>query len=565
MPGIRSLLLLSSKPSEHPAVAIKFPKWGSGPIFDWYNGIKTNDGRAIEKIQIRKDTSGVVPHRFIIVRMRDGSTHRLDRRPNVAADQLGNIDLLKNTAVTTKDELIPSVDDTFLAEVKSTTACEVELTLDRNARKVDFKVVLSACFGILTDSSANKYTLFAHNCFFFSWTILMVVSRHYLPYRVPESAPLLERAGDVLPGLATYIVDEATDHFLEMVIDVVTIFRNRAGDTIHEGMNFIGRAAWTLPTEVLQFSWRKIFHARLHCGLRSELKKHVLAQLKDRIVPLCQAGLANDEMADRLDSQLWLDRLRPLIEPILKKEIMLVMWDSTLEAISAGYGKIDEPVLANNLMDPSLKFTLMGRNATQFYAVWGAALHGALPAAREAAHSSSGRGAVSDEEVFDLAWNAGRDAGLISAQRVVENTRHLMRHQDARARMWEAVWNIWESCWKEAHPKARKSSVDTINRIVARLIETGVQVVLGELGDSKSQAVRARILNIDKRWWPLASSEHDTTIAKLQAHLREVIKKDTLNNTAFEKVDNAMERIWEGARARLQTASDAVVTSVNAS
>lgn len=312
---------------------------------------------------------------------------------------------------------------------------------------------------------------------------------------------MLERAKGLLPKLTEYIIDEAAAHFLEMVIDVVNIFRNKAGDTIHEGMNFSGRAAWALPTEVLQFPWRKILRARLHLSVKSELKKRVLVQPEERVVPLCRTGIDNDQMPELLDAQLWLDHLRTLIEPILKKEIMLILWDSILDAISAGYGEIDEPILANRLMDPSLKFTLMGRNATQFYAVWGAALHGGLPVARDAAYGKSAGGALSDEDVFDLAWNAGRDAALISAQRVVVNTREFMSHQDARDRMWGAVWKIWDGCWQKAHPKARQSSIATINRIADRLIETGVQVMVNELGDSKSQVIRARILNFVSNVW----------------------------------------------------------------
>ncbi|KAF8596380.1 hypothetical protein BDV93DRAFT_480344, partial [Ceratobasidium sp. AG-I] len=376
---IRSLQM-SKDASKQKIVPIEFSGWRGGPVFRWYNSLDSSAGRAIEKLQIRKDTSGVVPHRFIIVHMRGGSVHRLDRRP---ADDLNTIDLLTNVAVPTKDELIPFVDHKSLNEVEGATKCEIELTL---GGRVDLEVILSACYGIVNDPSANKYTLFAHNCFFFSWTILMVASRHYLPYRVPTPELLLKRAKDVLPELTAYIVENVVTQFLEMIIDVVTIFRNRAGTTIHEGMHVIGRAIWRLPTKVLQFSWRKIFRARLHFGLRRQLGKRVLAQLEQRIIPLWREGLDRNQTPDLLDAQLWLDRLHALIEPILKKEITLILWDSILDAISAGYGNVADSKLAEDLMNPQLKFSLMGRNATQFYAVWGAALHGALPAAYKAAH-----------------------------------------------------------------------------------------------------------------------------------------------------------------------------------
>lgn len=488
MRAIRSLQL-SKGAAKEKIVPIEFPAWRDGPVFRWYDSLDNNAGRVIERLQIRKDTSGVVPHRFIIIHMHGGSVHRLDRRP---ADNINSIDVLKNEAVPTKDELIPFVDRKSLDEVEGATKCEIELTLGGH---VDLEVILSACYGIVNDPSANKYTLFAHNCFFFSWTILMVVSRHCLPYQVPKPESLLKRAKDILPDLTSYIVEEVVSQFLEMVIDVVTIFRRRAGNTIHEGMHFIGRALWRLPTSVLQFSWRKIFRARLHFGLRRQLEKRVLAQLEQRIIPLWQNGLNDKQTPKLLDAQLWLDRLHTLIEPILKKEITLILWDSILDAISAGYGNVEDSRLAEDLMNPNLKFSLMGRNATQFYAVWGAALHGALPAAYNAAYGKYSDGAVSDADVFDLAWNAGRDAGLISAKQVVANTRHLMAHPELRDKMWSAIWDIWEPCWQEAHQKAQQGSIATVSRIASKLLETGVKIVVEELGDSKAHAIPVRILD----------------------------------------------------------------------
>lgn len=493
MPAVRSLLLLSKQAGSHQAVPIEFPEWGQGPVFDWYNKLDSGDARKIKMLQIRIDTSGVVPHRFIVVHMRNDTIHRLDRRPNVAADQLGNLDLVMNTAVTTKDELTSSLDPKSFHELEKVAKCEIELTLDG---KVDFLVILSACYGISRDKSAQKYTLFSHNCFFFSWTILMVVSRHYLPLRVPSSELLLKRVEEALPGLTAYIVEQIVAVLIDIVVDTVTIFRNKAGDTAREGMNIFDRAAWALPIEILQFSWRKLFSARLHFGLRRELKEHVLAQLKDIVVPFCKAALDNNQRPERLDAQLWLDNLHTLIEPILKKKMMLILWDTILDAISAGYGNIEDSDLANDLMNPSFKFALMGQNATQFYAVWGAALHGALPAARDAAYGKSAGGTLSNEEVFDLAWNAGRDAALISAQRVVENTCHLMKHQEAREKMYLEIWGVWDACWEEAHPKAQQNAIAGIDNIIRKLVDTGVQIVVDELGDSETHVVHTRVLNL---------------------------------------------------------------------
>ncbi|KAG5634442.1 hypothetical protein H0H81_001939 [Sphagnurus paluster] len=414
MPGIRSLGSLSKTPPKHKAMLIEFPEWGKGPVFEWYNNELKNDAAwKIERLQIRKDTSGVVPHR--------------------------------NIAVTTKDELSPFLDAESIRTLEHITKCKIELNLKG---EVDLKVIIYACCGITKDPSAKKYTLFSHNCFFFSWTILMVVARNYLPYHVPVAEPLLKRAKDMLPGLSTYIVEEIVMLLLGIVIDTVTMFRNKAGDAVHRGMSFITWALWVLPTPLLQFSWQKIFRARLHFGLRRQLELRVIAELEKRVLPVVEGGLDDLKQApDKLDGKLWLDHLRPLIKPIIKTEITCILWDTILDAIAGGYGPdIEGEQLANELMDPKLKFNLMGRNAAQFSAVWGAALHGGLPAAHEAAYGKSAGGAVSDAEMFDLVWNAARDGALASAKRVVVDTHHQMRHPDLRDKMWEAIWEIWDDC-----------------------------------------------------------------------------------------------------------------------
>ena len=63
--------------------------------------------------------------------------------------------------------------------------------------------------------------------------------------------------------------------------------------------------------------------------------------------------------------------------------------------------------------------------------------------------------------------------------------------------MWTTIWAIWDDCWAEVHPTAWKKSTDTLDRIVGKVLETGIAVVIEELGDSGSHFVRERIQNFN--------------------------------------------------------------------
>lgn len=313
-----------------------FPSgWRKGPVFeDWYDTLKP-EATSIDRLEIRKDTSGPVPHRFIIIHMTDGSTHRFDRRPD--HEETGaatGVILLGNTAVKSKDEYIAKVSQLAWLQLQSVSHCEIELFL---GGKVDLLAVLSACYGISQDQTAYKYTLFNHNCFFFSWTILMVVSRHCLPHEVPSYDPVVERFRLHLGSLTNMIVDDAVKMFVEMVIDTVTVFREKAREVMFKGMGSIGLTAWSLPIGALRFLWRRIFGLRLQLGLRKQLIQTVRDQLETRLLPVCREAMGHLTV-ESLDNHLWLKDLDSTIKEPLQAEILKILWDVILDTIAGGCG-----------------------------------------------------------------------------------------------------------------------------------------------------------------------------------------------------------------------------------
>ncbi|KAG8792467.1 hypothetical protein FRC12_006040 [Ceratobasidium sp. 428] len=515
--------------------------WGVGHLFDWYRGFELNcKARSIQSIQIRKDARGPVPHRFIVLRMCDDQVHRVDRRP----DRLNTntVDLLSNQAVACKDELMANI---RLDSVEDSTECEVELTLDG---QVDLVLVISTCYAISGDNFARDYQFLRYNCFFFSWTILMVVSRQYLPYEVPEPTSVLRRFNSQLDRITETIVDEAIALFLDIVIETITIFRDKAGSSLHGGMTVMARVAWALPIGVLRFLWRRLFTVRLHLGLRFQLTKMIKKEVGTMATQVQEAAITKHIGREALDEHLWIEDTEATLTRALETETMKVLWKSILEAISAGLGNLEPEQLAAELTDPHLKFSLLGRNAAQFCAVWNAALHGGLQAAKRTGESLEG---LSHDKAFDQAWYAARDAALDAAKTVVENTRKSINKPERDA-MWQSVWAIWNDCWDEAHKAVQSRSVETVKNVVKEILAAGTRAAIEDMKQSRTKTIIARMQKKEQTWFGTRRRGGSSiTNAELQRYMYKVIEKDTVNKGALDAVHSSMGRVWKSARQHL--------------
>ncbi|KAJ7360659.1 hypothetical protein DFH08DRAFT_684998 [Mycena albidolilacea] len=510
-------------------------KWSQGPVFDWYRGLEETsaDAVAIDKLEIRKDTSSPVPHRFVMLYMRDHSVHRLDRRPNAKVDGVTPFGLMINTPVTTKDEILCHLDEGAAEKIRRTTKHEIELALQG---KVDLKVVLSACFVISRDDITKNYTLFAHNCFFFSWTILMIASRRYLPYAVSlEGQALEQRVRDSLPELTTFIVEAFLSVLLDAVIDAMTIFRNTAGPEIHRGMHVLSRALWSLPVDVIRFGMKQALRTRLHSGLRERLEKQVSKVLQSTTVSLCQNALINHDTPRLVDRYLWLNQLPDIILSAVRTEMIFSeQGGKVFDAITGdgGLGDINSLELAKE--DLTRKHFILGRRLKQFHAVWNAVLHGALRAARDVMHKEEwnnwqkqdweshirditqqqdtrldqiaksladyGHGKLDDSNrrVINFTWNAARDGALAAAKEVVKATEDKVKHRKTRDPMWRAVWEMWDQWWADIRPVVGEKMIECINEIVQKMVDVRMKVVISELGDSNVHFVMARVVDVSK-------------------------------------------------------------------
>ncbi|KAG9124446.1 hypothetical protein FRC07_011604 [Ceratobasidium sp. 392] len=533
-----------SKNKKSPPIPLEFgSEWGVGPVFEWYNHLEHSRATRIQTIQIRKDASGAVPHRFIVLCMLDDQVHRFDRRPNRAEDTGTNlVDVVFNHAVTSQDSYTLNID---LADEEKISELEVELNLDG---QVDLLAVIAVCHSISLDNFAREYTFLKHNCFFFSWTILTIISRHHLPYRLPQEASVLRLFDGHLNRLTDYIVDEAVALFLDLVIDTAIIFRDKALASMPDGVGLMGPFGSALPNGLLRFLWRHVFNIRLRFGLRHSLEKLVKKELTDAVKIVQKATLSSHIARPFLDQHLWIEGTRTGVRKALDEEVMKILWKSILEVISSGYVNDDPNQLQGQLTDPQLNVTILGKNVAELCTVFGAALQDGLLATRRAAQNIQG---LCHKCAFDEAWNVARDASLSAAKNAVQKTREVMNKPERDAK-WEVIWSIWEDCWEDAHAIVQPRAVQTVEKIVEAVLTAGTGVVIEDVRECRDKTIQAHLPGKGRKWSvkrrPLASAMTNTDI---QECMRRIIKKNTVNAGALEAVQSSMERVWAKAREQL--------------
>jgi hypothetical protein len=393
---------------------------------------------------------------------------------------------LVNSAVPSRDTYEPDLDKTSQDKILQSCSCEIELFLDG---RVDLLAVISACYAISKDDTTREYTFFLHNCWFFSWAVFMVVSRHCLPYEIPQLGTITDRfINSHIERLTSSVVDEVINLFLDLVTDTITIFREKAGTSLQAGMSMVERAAWHMP--ISQYWWRKLLATRISMGLRSQIEVGVRRQLQDRMTPVYQAIIATHATSNSIDSNLWIDEVKDTVEPPLRAEVAKVLWDGILDAFSLGFGNVEPEKIAEQLNGSRLRFWLLGRNTAQFCAVWDAALRGSIPAAKEVAHGHQGK--LSDEVIFDKTWFAIRDAALASAQAAVKSTSAQMNNPQ-RDLMWDSIWGIWNESWGAVHEVVRPKCIKALKTHVEELVTTGTRIMIDEIKERNSRGIQARI------------------------------------------------------------------------
>lgn len=420
-----------------------------------------------------------VPHRFIVLRMCDNRVHRFDRGPARGPDNdINMVGLLANRDVQSEDSCTIDIPPDALNKIAQKSERELELVLNG---QVDILTVIAACYAMSTDSSTCNYSLRKHNCFFFSWAILMVVSRHHLPYQIPQYDSIVRLFQPQLERLASFIVDKVIELLPNLVIDAVGIFRAKADESSRKGMHMLERTVWTLPIGVIGFCYQQFFTIQLFLGLRRQLTESVKTQLSEKWRAIHEVICSTPTLQDRIDACLWLEEAKDPTQNALKMETEKIFWGTILEAISSSLSDTDPEQFA----DSHRKFSLCD--------VWNAALYGGLLGAKGAVQGLGEQ--VSHREAFRRAWFAAGDKALVAAQAAAEQNI-ASSNKSKRREMWDSNWRVWDQCWEEIHEVVQPRAVEAAEKIIKELSATGAAIVIEGMEASDNKTVEVRVAKV---------------------------------------------------------------------
>ncbi|KAG8739971.1 hypothetical protein FRC10_004938 [Ceratobasidium sp. 414] len=498
--------IASSGSSKNSRRSMEFgAEWGEGEIFDWCRRTFKNS-RTISRLEIRI-TRDALPHRFIVAHMQDGPIWRFDRRPRTLQSALipaGPQGPDEEPPHRAADEvcLVTKAD---LLEIELSTRWEIRLDLPAEA---DIFLIISACFAIAQDKNARNYTLREYNCYFFSWTVVMLMIRHLLPFTVPSATAVESRIIARRAEMSAIVGDRIVKALVIMGLSGVAAFDGVTGKRLNQGLSKQELAVWGLPSPVLRGLFRQCFKIQLHFGLKKKLDQQVCSQLEARMVSIFQTILearAAEEsqdgaqehirVADVVENRLWLNQLLEDLRQPIHEGILEVLWDNILEAVSQGSDDVQPDVVHQGFRRLSLwqhlKYRLVGKNLIQFSQVWYEGVRVGLPAARAASHGQY-RPGMTHGEMFDMAFRAGITAALQGAQGVVRRTGPELANPK-RDEMWEYVWTVWDDVWERVRADIRDEVVGLVESTLANMVGWVVEGVVRELGDNDRQKVRATI------------------------------------------------------------------------
>ena len=255
--------------------------WARGPVIEWYDRRRRKGSTLTQKLQLRRDPLAPYYHEYIVVFTQDGHTYRIDRRPDTDAP----FDTIMKAGCKPYDT-IQTIGSRSLSELEKSSNCVVELRW-RGKLKIDLLFVLSICFALRQDQRAKQYTLQRYNCYFLSWTIIMVAVR--------QAAAWGARLGDVLS---------------EPFLHIERVANHRVARAVSQALSQQGVDTGALGR-----------HLDYHSGRHMEL---ALARALVRVPTLAQAQVRVDPS---LDLALELALSLALESAPMRKQVQALEWE----------------------------------------------------------------------------------------------------------------------------------------------------------------------------------------------------------------------------------------------
>ncbi|KAG9082096.1 hypothetical protein FRC06_005227 [Ceratobasidium sp. 370] len=522
--------------------------WLAGPVLNDYD--RLFKCREISRLRLFKESPNSVHHRFIVLHMKDGTIHRFDRRPDPAASNAAEV--MQNSPVKTQDTCVANLGEESLRELEEQATCEIELLLDDGAN--DILSVFAACYGISRDDKTKHYTLLKHNCFFFAWTILMVVARQHLPHRIPSRDLLVKRYLDGVKPVIAEQVDRDITHGTEAFLEAIIIFRERNRVSIRPEVDgLVWKLLLSIPTGVVKVIGRGLLKFKTYLGTRQRIQKAMLDNIQLKADGMWQKGLDHNSDEKPLDAHLWLDKMDELLLPVVKRELKRVLWEHIAEIFEAACESKETRDMVEELINRK-KPVLWSRKAWEFRAVCIASFYAAISAVHATLKEQPYNGFETHENVFNRLWDSANKAALEAAKAAVVKSREKVRDGNKWDQSWAPVWDDWDNAWAEALPPVRTRIVKHMVEVsVDKYSQYGAELLLEEIRQDKGKVLRARFMpSTARRLKRSGGTEVTLTNGQLQQFIRQTMEDVRVPGYDHKVVQSSMAEMWIQAQGHLE-------------
>ncbi|KAF8715212.1 hypothetical protein RHS03_00080, partial [Rhizoctonia solani] len=524
-------------------------RWGEGPVFEWYQELERQGPKSVLVTRLRVlNDGGKVPHRFVVASLQSGEVYRFDRRPltkkpvTLIAEALGPLSTRK---AADQYELI---EEEKVEDVIKSSICEIDLKMPENTSLLH---IISACFSLSNDIKTVHYELFKYNCYFFSWTVVMIVARHTHELPLPSTVVLAKRFDSKLDYLVGYIMDRILRALLQFVTETVSSFRAETKRKLDIGMGKRELMVWRLPIGAVNWALGLFLRFRFQLGLEKTFKNKVKEMVKSHVGPMLVQIFESQSNAtrDQVKQRLWINDLSEEFRTIVERTVLKVLWSAILDTLAEGYNGINgEQLIAHFKNHPKfryrLKYRLSGKNVIQFTQIWNDALNAALLAARDrfrVLENIPNDPKEMHEMVFNEVFDAGCLAARNAAEAVVNKTRGDINNP-MRDQMWEEVWKVWDTVWSSSREKCREVAVNVIEEGIKEITRVAALVIMEEYNShAQDKEAPKKTTYVENQVTPL-----DKIQASINYYINSapILMKRNSSSTDVTGIQAAMTRAW---------------------
>ncbi|KAG8693281.1 hypothetical protein FRC08_009220 [Ceratobasidium sp. 394] len=503
--------------------------WQTGPIFDKYDDIFPC--KDIARLQLRRDTSNVVHHRFIVLYMKDGALHRFDRRPGV-----GPVHVTTGAPVVSLDECVANLDKESERLIESQSLCEIELSLDDGTNNV--LTVVSTCYAIAQDEKARYYSLFGYNCFFFSWTILMVVSRQRLPQFYPPRDPIMQNYASAAPEVISQIAEHYVDLGKYMLVHLALVRR----DIIQRTVPPKQRGGWwnaLVPPLAVKALLNGVVGLGSHLALSRIIRDAIEESFQRVLLEIWETGQSQVD----LDDALWLNGLEEIVSPFVNEQIVKRIWDINKERLDAACTNTETIRMIEELLQRQ-KPRLYSR---RIWAVRTALIKLTYSTILSLRDTFANQPRPDDLDavavMFDTLWRTGSAAVQSTMAELSDNPPAGTRDREKWKQSWDLSSRVILQVADTAQPAIRSRVCEAAHGVIKMATQFSVKVVTQSLKEDKTNVLSARLLKFETRY-KSRYSEVNMTNRDIQDYVQNMMKASTKDSGAYNAVHSTMSGIW---------------------